>query len=52
MKTLVLAIVVSIAIPACTTPPPVSGTLSHKLGMLTLDPQGRVIITVEPKSGK
>lgn len=51
MKTLVLAIIVSTVLSSCSNPP-VSGTVSHKLGTLTLDPQGRVIVVVEPKSGK
>jgi hypothetical protein len=53
MKTLVpLVAALCLLSAACSTPPPVSGMLSSKHGSLTLDSQGRVIITVEPRSGK
>ena len=50
MKTLILALV--LLLPACTTPPPVSGSLESKFGGITLLPDGRIEITVNTKSAK
>ena len=53
MKTLIpLVAALCLLSAACTSPPPVSGMISSKHGTLTLDSQGRVIITVEPRTGK
>ena len=40
MKTLILALV--LLLPACTTPPPVSGSVESKFGGITLLPDGLV----------
>jgi hypothetical protein len=52
MKNLILLSALSLLIPACTTPPPVSGSISNKMGTLKLLPDGRVEIVIEPRSGK
>ena len=52
MKTLILALTLSLLLPACTTPPPVSGSVESKFGGITLLPDGRIEITVNPKSTK
>ena len=50
MKTLIVALV--LLLPACTTPPPVCGSVESKFGGITLLPDGRIEITVNPKSAK
>ncbi|MEI7912876.1 MAG: hypothetical protein WCK77_24900 [Verrucomicrobiota bacterium] len=52
MKTAFLLITLSLLLPACTTPPPVSGSVESKFGGITLQPDGRIEITVNPKSAK
>jgi len=52
MKNLILLAALSLLIPACTTPPPVSGMVTNKFGKLTLTPDGRVEIVIEPRTGK
>ncbi len=52
MRTAIFLAALSLLITACTTPPPVSGSISHKMGTLKLLPDGRVEIVVEPRSGK
>jgi hypothetical protein len=52
MKTAILLIAVSLLLPACTTPPPVTGTFVTKAGQLKVYPDGRFEIVVEPRTGK
>jgi len=47
-----LAIACAILLSACATPPPVSGSVESKFGGIRLLPDGRVEITVNPKSAK
>ena len=51
MKTLIL-LACAIALPACTTLPPVNGMVANKFGKLTLTPEGRVEIVIEPRTSK
>ena len=52
MKTAILLIVMSLLLPACTTLPPVNGTVANKDGRITLTPEGRIEIVIEPRTGK
>ncbi len=52
MKTLILLAALSILLSACATPPPVSGSVESKFGGFRLLPDGRIEITVNPKSAK
>jgi len=52
MRTAIFLVALSLLIPACTTPPPVSGSISNKMGTLKLLPDGRVEIVIEPRTGK
>ena len=52
MKTIIFLVTLSLLLPACTTPPPVSGSISNKMGTLKLMPDGRVEIVIEPRTGK
>ena len=52
MKTLIFLATLSLLLSACTTPPPVSGSISNKMGTLKLLPDGRVEIVIEPRTGK
>jgi hypothetical protein len=52
MKHLILLAALSLFIPACATQPPVSGSISNKMGTLKLLPDGRIEIVIEPRSGK
>jgi len=52
MKNLILLAALSLLIPACTTPPPVSGSISNKMGTLKVYPDGRFEIVVEPRTSK
>ncbi len=52
MKTAFLLIALTLLLSACATPPPVSGSVESKFGGITLLPDGRVEITVNPKSAK
>jgi len=52
MKTIIFLATLSLLLSACTTPPPVSGSISNKFGMLKLMPDGRVEIVIEPRTGK
>jgi len=52
MKILILVATLSLLLPACTTPPPVSGSVDSKFGGIRLLPDGRIEITVNPKSAK
>ncbi|MEI7912672.1 MAG: hypothetical protein WCK77_23850 [Verrucomicrobiota bacterium] len=47
-----LAVACAILISACATPPPVSGSVDTKFGGFRLLPDGRIEITVNPKSAK
>lgn len=49
MKTTLL---LAIVLPACTTLPPITGTISTKDGEFSIQPDGRVVIVVEPRSSK
>ena len=42
----------SMLLSACATPPPVSGSVESKFGGFRLLPDGRIEITVNPKSAK
>ena len=54
MKTpiLFLAAAFAILLSACSTPPPVSGSIASKVGAIKLLPDGRVEIVIEPRTGK
>jgi len=53
MRTLLFLVTLSaLLLSACTTPPPVSGSISNKFGTLKLLPDGHVEIVVEPRTGK
>jgi len=52
MRTLLFLASLSLLFSACTTPPPVSGTLTTKFGQLKVLPDGRFEIVVEPRTGK
>jgi len=52
MRTLLFLVTLFLLVPACTTPPPVSGSISNKMGTLKLLPDGRVEIVIEPRTGK
>jgi hypothetical protein len=52
MKTIIFLAASSLLLSACTTPPPVSGSISNKMGTLKLLPDGRVEIVIEPRTGK
>ena len=52
MKTIIFLATLSLLLSACTTPPPVSGSISNKMGTLKVYPNGRVEIIVEPRTGK
>ena len=52
MKTLILLAALSLLLPACTTLPPVNGTVANKDGRITLMPNGRIEIVIEPRTGK
>jgi starvation-inducible outer membrane lipoprotein len=51
MKTLILLAALSL-LSACTTLPPVNGTVANKDGRITLTPEGRIEIVIEPRTGK
>ena len=42
----------SLLLPACTTLPPVNGTVANKDGRITLTPEGRIEIVIEPRTSK
>ena len=52
MKTAFLLIALSLLLSACATLPPVNGTVANKDGRITLTPDGRIEIVIEPRSGK
>jgi len=52
MRTLIFLATLSLLLSACTTTPPVSGSISNKMGTLKLLPDGRVEIVIEPRTGK
>ncbi len=52
MKLLILLAELSLLLSACATPPPVSGSVESKFGGIRLLPDGRIEITVNPKSAK
>ena len=53
MKTIIVLTSLSVLLlSACTTPPPVSGSITSKFGTLKLLPDGQVEIVIEPRTGK
>jgi hypothetical protein len=50
MKTLIL--LVAVVMVSCSNPPPVNGTFTNKDGTITVHPDGRFEIIVEPRSSK
>jgi len=52
MKTIIALATFSVLLAACTTLPPVSGMVANKFGKLTLTPEGRVEIVIEPRTSK
>jgi hypothetical protein len=52
MRTAIFLVALSLLIPACTTLPPVSGMVANKFGKVTLTPEGRVEIVIEPRTSK
>ena len=50
IRTILTALVLFVS--ACTTQPPVSGTFANKDGRITVHPDGRFEIIVEPRSSK
>jgi len=53
MKTIIVLTSLSVLLlSACTTPPPVSGSITSKFGTLKLLPTGQVEIVVDPFTGK
>ena len=53
MKTIIVLTTLSVLLlSACTTTPPVNGSISSKFGTLKLLPNGQVEIVVEPRTGK
>ena len=52
MLCLALAFLALPMLTSCTTLPPISGTIATKDGQLTLQPDGRVVIVVEPHAAK
>lgn len=57
MKTLIrttlaaIAAALALAAASCTTIPPVTGTITTKDGQITIEPGGRITITIEPAGG-
>ena len=52
LRVLAASLALSMLLSACATPPPVSGSVESKFGGIRLLPDGRIEITVNPKSGK
>lgn len=54
MKTLIrttLAAAMALVAASCTTIPPVTGTITTRDGQITIEPGGRITITIEPAGG-
>ncbi len=53
MKTLLRTTIAALALAAasCTTIPPVTGTIVTRDGQITIEPGGRITITIEPAGG-
>ncbi|MCF7676475.1 MAG: hypothetical protein K9N23_21510 [Akkermansiaceae bacterium] len=51
MKTPILLALLAL-LTSCTTPPQVSGTFTSKDGQITVHPDGRFELVVEPRSSK
>ena len=49
MKT---TLAIAMLLSGCATLPPVTGTISTKDGQISIQPDGRVVIVVEPHSAK
>ena len=52
MKTTVFLATLALLIPACTTPPLVTGEFVTKAGQLKVYPDGKFEIVVQPRTGK
>ena len=52
MRTLLLLATLFLLLPACTTPPPFTGTLATKAGQIKVYPDGRFEIVVDPRTSK
>ncbi len=53
MKKLILLVaIVSLLLPSCTAPPPVTGTFATKDGQVIVHPSGHFEIIVEPRTAK
>jgi len=52
MKTIIVLATLSVLLSACTTTPPVSGSITSKFGTLKLLPSGQVEIVIDPQTGK
>ncbi|MCX6876394.1 MAG: hypothetical protein NTW21_21675 [Verrucomicrobia bacterium] len=52
MKTAILLIVLSLLLPACTTPPQINGRFISKAGQIRVHPDGRFEIIIEPRTSK
>lgn len=52
MKNLILLAAIAMALPSCTTPPPITGEFTSKDGTIKVHPDGRFEIIVEPRSSK
>jgi hypothetical protein len=52
MLPVVLVLLTMPLLSSCTTPPPVNGTFATKAGRITVTPDGRFEIVIEPRSGK
>ena len=49
---LLLALPLLLLLPSCSTPPQVTGTLATKDGQVTVTPEGRIVVVVEPRTAK
>lgn len=52
MKIRIILTSLVLFVSACTTPPPISGTFANKGGRITVHPDGRFELVVEPRSSK
>lgn len=49
---LLVAAALALLVTACTTPPPVHGEFIGKDGRILVEPGGRIVVTVEPRTAK
>jgi hypothetical protein len=47
-----VALVAAALLSACTTPPPVHGEFIGRDGRIRLEPDGRIVVIVEPRTAK